>query len=349
MSSKESLPAILGSTSREHGAAGRGDARVEPALEWSRRLIGPDAEPGSDPASSTYILALMKHLVVPLLCFVCKTGVDRGFPRVVLTGLLPFAAPGAAPSERSAGGPTGPGAAIVRPRQPDRLTSSPATSASNWTSAPGDPSTSFRSSLGPTGFVGAPEQAVVDYIRSIFTDRPKPDLIVTIAGPAAVFARKHRQQLFPDTPLLFASVDQRYLRDAPLGENETAVAVDNDFPRTRRRHPAAAAPDQAGVHGDGVRSSSAQFWRRELEEQFRRFHDRLTFVWSDDLSLPEILRRCASLPRQLGDLLSSPSARTRRGRRMRTSEWSPTFTPRRMRPCLRRTACSLAPASSADR
>ena len=40
-----------------------------------------------------------------------------------------------------------------------------------------------------------------------------------------------------------------------------------------------------------------QFWRRELEEQFKRFRDRLTFVWSDDLSLPEILRRCASLPR----------------------------------------------------
>ena len=40
-----------------------------------------------------------------------------------------------------------------------------------------------------------------------------------------------------------------------------------------------------------------QFWRRELEAEFERFHDRLTFVWSDDLSLPEILRRCASLPR----------------------------------------------------
>ena len=46
----------------------------------------------------------------------------------------------------------------------------------------------------------------------------------------------------------------------------------------------------------GVRTAR-QFWRRELEEQFKRFHDRLTFVWSDDLSLPEILRRCASLPR----------------------------------------------------
>ena len=54
---------------------------------------------------------------------------------------------------------------------------------------------------------------------------------MTVAGPATVFARKYRQQLFPDTPLLFAAVDQRYLRDAPLGENETAVAVVNDFPR----------------------------------------------------------------------------------------------------------------------
>jgi len=40
--------------------------------------------------------------------------------------------------------------------------------------------------VGPTGSVGAPEQAVVDYIRSTFVDRPKPDLIVTVAGPAAV-------------------------------------------------------------------------------------------------------------------------------------------------------------------
>ena len=52
--------------------------------------------------------------------------------------------------------------------------------------------------VGPTGFVGAPEQAIVDYIRSAFADRPKPDLIVTLAGPAAAFARKYRQQLFPE-------------------------------------------------------------------------------------------------------------------------------------------------------
>ena len=39
-----------------------------------------------------------------------------------------------------------------------------------------------------------------------------------------------------------------------------------------------------------------QFWHRELENAFRRFHDRLTFVWFEDLSLAEMLRRSASLP-----------------------------------------------------
>ena len=43
--------------------------------------------------------------------------------------------------------------------------------------------------VGPTGFVTAPERAIVDYIRATFADRPKPDLIVTVAGPAAAFAR----------------------------------------------------------------------------------------------------------------------------------------------------------------
>ena len=46
--------------------------------------------------------------------------------------------------------------------------------------------------VGPQGSIGAPEQAIVDYIHSAYAGRPKPDLIVTVAGPAAVFARKHR-------------------------------------------------------------------------------------------------------------------------------------------------------------
>ncbi len=149
--------------------------------------------------------------------------------------------------------------------------------------------------VGPTGFVGAPEQAVVDYIRSTFTNRHNPDLIVTVGGPAAVFARKHRKELFPGTPLLFTSVDQRFLSAAPLGRNEAAVSVSNNFPgliddilqllpRTRQVFV---------VTGSG---QLGQFWRRQLEDEFKPFNGRLTFIWSSDLTLSEALRRCASLP-----------------------------------------------------
>ena len=42
---------------------------------------------------------------------------------------------------------------------------------------------------------------------------------MTADGPAAAFMRRHRQEFFTATPLLFASVDQRWLRGARLGEN----------------------------------------------------------------------------------------------------------------------------------
>ena len=149
--------------------------------------------------------------------------------------------------------------------------------------------------VGPTGSVGAPEQAVVDYIRSTFVDRPKPDLIVTVAGPAAVFARKYRQQLFPDTPTLFASVDQKYLGDLPLGDNETAVAAVNDYPRVIENI-LQLLPQTRQVFMVTGSGQVGEFWRRELENEFRRFHDRLTFVWFEDLSFREALLRTASLP-----------------------------------------------------
>jgi len=149
--------------------------------------------------------------------------------------------------------------------------------------------------VGPTGFVVAPEQMVVDYIRSMFADRPAPDLIVTVAGPAAVFAQKYRRQLFPDRPLLIASVDHRYLRGAPLAENETSVEVLHNHP-LMIEDILQLLPDTRQVFMVMGSGPIGRFWHRQLEDDFKRFHDRLTFVWSDNMSLPEIQRRCATLP-----------------------------------------------------
>ncbi len=149
--------------------------------------------------------------------------------------------------------------------------------------------------VGPTGFIGAPQDAIVDLIRSTFADRPKPDLIVAIGGPAAIFARKYRRQLFPEVPQLLAVVDWRYMRDAPAGENDVAVAALTDFPKLFDDM-LQLLPETRQVFMVIGSGEIGRFWRREFEEQFRRFRGRLTFIWSEDLSFPEILRRSATLP-----------------------------------------------------
>ena len=146
-----------------------------------------------------------------------------------------------------------------------------------------------------TAGIGAPEETIVDYIRGTYAVRPKPDLIVTFGGPATVFARNHHQQLFPDTPLLIAAVDQRYLRDAPLREHETAVAVNNDIPG-QVDEILQLLPETRQVFMVLGSGQLGAFWQRQLEPEFKRFGDRLTFTWSGDLSFAEIRRRCASLP-----------------------------------------------------
>ncbi len=149
--------------------------------------------------------------------------------------------------------------------------------------------------VNPSGFDVTPDKAIVAFLRSTFAERTKPDLIVTIGGPAAAFARRHRDQIFPDVPLLYAGVDQRFLRDAPLHDDETAVAVANDMAAIvddiMRLLPQTS--NVFVVMGSG---ELGRFWRAELERDFLRFRDRIKFTWSNQMSYDEILGRVAALP-----------------------------------------------------
>ncbi len=233
-----------------------------------------------------------KHLVRPIPCFLCKSGAGRRFRRVALTGLLLLGA-----AVNAAAQPAQKQVLVLQSFDRGNLV------LDNFTAhfhveldqRTERPVNFVQVVVGPSGSVGAPEQAVVDFIRSIFANVSKPDLIVAMAGPASVFARKYRRLLYPDTPLLLAAVDQRYLRDASPVENETAVAAALDFSRLLDEvlHVLPQTKQVFMVAGSGP---AGKFWRRELDEPFARFHDRLTFVWFDDLSLAEMLHRSASLP-----------------------------------------------------
>jgi signal transduction histidine kinase len=147
----------------------------------------------------------------------------------------------------------------------------------------------------PSGFAAVPDETSVEYLRAVILRNPKPDLVVTVAGTAATFARRYRQELFPDTPLLLSAVDVRFLTTSPRGDNEATVAVDVDYslliddilqllPRTKTVFMVMDA------------GPFSQVWRPELERAFRRFDGRLTFVWSEPLTYDEILQQTASLP-----------------------------------------------------
>ena len=233
----------------------------------------------------------------PFLCFVSTTCPGRRFTPIVLSGLLTVSLLlGAAPSDAQ---PAVRQVLVLQSFDRGNITVDQFTAnfRIELDQRAERPVNVVQIVVGPTGSVGASEQAVVNYIRSSYVDRPKPDLIVTVAGLAAAFARKYRQQLFPDTPLLFAAVDQKYLGDAPLGKNETAVAVVNDYPHLIEDI-LRLLPQTKQVFMLVGSGQVGQFWRRELEKEFRRFRDRLTFIWFDDLSVADALRRSASLPDQ---------------------------------------------------
>ena len=73
------------------------------------------------------------------------------------------------------------------------------------------------------------EKAFVTYLRTRFAGSA-PDVVVTIAPPAARFYLEHRDQLFP-SPLIMAALDERFARGAALRANDTAVVGKVDLPR----------------------------------------------------------------------------------------------------------------------
>ena len=140
----------------------------------------------------------------------------------------------------------------------------------------------------------ASEESIVNEVRSTLPRR-RLDLVVPIGGPAAVFAQTYRQQLFPTTPMLLAGVDRRFVQNRAPAANDTAVAVEHDPPQmieTILR----LLPDTRTVFVVIGASQFEQFWLQEVKRGLRRFEDRLTFIWTNELSFEEMLKGCASLP-----------------------------------------------------
>jgi PAS domain S-box-containing protein len=140
----------------------------------------------------------------------------------------------------------------------------------------------------------APEDSMVRHVQSMLAGR-QAALVVPIGGPAAEFAQRNRQQLFPGAPMLLAGVDRRFVHSGAMSPNDTAMAVDHE-PARLVDNILNILPDTKTIFVVVGTSHLAQAWLVEMKRTFQRFEGRVTFSWANELSFAEMVTRSASLP-----------------------------------------------------
>ena len=140
------------------------------------------------------------------------------------------------------------------------------------------------------------EAPFVEYIRAVLSGR-KLDLIVPVGAPAVFFIQRHREMIFPSTPMLMLGADVRRISGTLRRPTDAAVLLDLDLPAYFKNilQLRPETKDVAVVVGN---SPVERYWTSELRRAFTPFADRVNIVWFNDLTFDEMLKRAASMPPQ---------------------------------------------------
>jgi signal transduction histidine kinase len=132
-----------------------------------------------------------------------------------------------------------------------------------------------------------------EYLGALFRDHPL-DLVISIAAPASRFFQRHRQRLFPNTPLLVTGLEQR-LYVASGDANEAAVLSAIDFPAVIKNIlQVLPATDRITIVLGA--SPLERYWKEQIGIAVEPFRGRVAFTWFNDLSFDEMLKQVAALP-----------------------------------------------------
>jgi signal transduction histidine kinase len=141
---------------------------------------------------------------------------------------------------------------------------------------------------------GAVDEPLADYLRASYAAQP-PDLVVSIAAPAARFWARHRERVLPGVPFLAAAVEERHVDAIDLGAGATAVTFrvdDAAFVEEVLR----LLPDTERIAVVYGASPLEKFWVSEIRRAWQPFDGRVEIVWLDELPFPDAVKRAASLP-----------------------------------------------------
>ena len=138
------------------------------------------------------------------------------------------------------------------------------------------------------------DAALLEYLRIKFAGR-RPDLVIANAAPALTFVLRHRDELFPNVPVVFISASEPDgLRAGALrgvtgvlrhaSQVETVDLALKLHPSTRRLHVVAYAPEVDG-------------FQERVESAMAVYSPRLTVTFTNEPTLPQVLEVLKALPK----------------------------------------------------
>jgi len=138
------------------------------------------------------------------------------------------------------------------------------------------------------------EGPFLNYLVAVGARHP-PDLIICVGGPAANFAQRQRDRLFPATPMIITAVEQRRVDFARLGQNDTVVSVSHDFSASFANILRVLPNTRKIIVVIGA-SPNERFWLGEIRKDMPPFENRVEFASTDAIPFEKFLGTASALP-----------------------------------------------------
>ncbi len=138
------------------------------------------------------------------------------------------------------------------------------------------------------------EKPFVEYVLALLSDR-QLDLIVSVGAPAVFFLQRHRDAIFPTTPMLILGADTRRISGDLRSGNAAVVLLDLGLP-AYLKNILQLRPETNEIAVVVGNSPVERYWPSELRHEFRPLAGRVNVVWFNDHSFSEMMECAAALP-----------------------------------------------------
>ena len=154
----------------------------------------------------------------------------------------------------------------------------------------------FRdASLEMARFDGAEiDEPLRNFLKAMYS-RESPDLLVPIGAQAAMFCVRHRESLFPETPILTLSVDTTRLPGLIDQPDVTSAGIDLDVDAFIENI-LQVRPDTKHIFVAMGTAPLEQFWEAAFRREWANFEDRVSLHWLSNQSVAQMKETVRTLP-----------------------------------------------------